>query len=134
MNKRLTSISASIAMLAALGLSGCTTTGGTPNAGDAVGTASNIGMNVFKAAVDNTCRSEIEKHNAWRIARVAMSAEQEEAVKTKVCSCVSEQAPQQVTIVDMTNAAIDKEYRAKLVTKVVAKSLQSCYANFTKKK
>lgn len=134
MNKRFTALATSVAMAATLALSGCTTTGANTNSGNAVGTATNIGMNVFKAAVDNQCRSEIEKHNAWRVARVAMTAAQEEAVKTKVCGCVSEQAPQQVTIVDMTNAAIDSEYRGKLVTKVVAKSLQTCYANFTKKK
>lgn len=61
-----------------------------------------------------------------------MNSEQEEVAKTKICGCVSEQAPQQVTVVDMTNAAIDPQYRAQLVTKVVAKSLQTCYASFTK--
>jgi len=35
-------------------------------------------------------------------------------------------------VVDMTNAALDPQYRAQLVTKVVAKSLQTCYASFTK--
>ncbi|SJM71858.1 hypothetical protein [Psychrobacter piechaudii] len=120
------------ALMASLALSGCTTTGTGTDAGNAVGTATNVGMNIFKTAVDAQCRSELEKQNAWRIARVAMNSEQEEAVKTKICGCVSEQAPQQVTVVDMTNAAIDPQYRAQLVTKVVAKSLQTCYASFTK--
>lgn len=127
--KKLLAVSA---LMASLALSGCTTTGTGTDAGNAVGTATNVGMNIFKTAVDAQCRSELEKQNAWRIARVAMNSEQEEAVKTKICGCVSEQAPQQVTVVDMTNAAIDPQYRAQLVTKVVAKSLQTCYASFTK--
>lgn len=120
------------ALMASFALTGCTTTGSGTGAGNAVGTATNMGMNIFKTAVDAQCRSELEKQNAWRIARVAMNSEQEEAVKTKICGCVSEQAPQQVTVVDITNAAIDPQYRAQLVTKVVAKSLQTCYASFTK--
>ena len=120
----------SSALLATFALAGCTTTGGVNNnTGNAIGTANEIGMNVFKAAVDNQCRIEIEKQSAWRIASVAMSETQEEAVKSKVCGCVSEQAPQQVTIVELGNAAIDSSYRTQLVTTVVAKTLQSCYGS-----
>lgn len=126
-------------MLATFALAGCTATG--PNAttgsntgsgnntGNVIGSANEIGMNVFKAAIDNQCRSQIEKQNTWRIASTAMTEAQEEAVKSKVCGCVSEQAPQQVTLMELGNAAIDTEYRTKLVTRVVAKSLQSCYGS-----
>lgn len=119
-------------MLATFALAGCATTDVNSNAGTAIGTANEIGMNVFKAAIDNQCRSQIEKQNAWRIASVAMTDAQEEEVKGRVCGCVSEQAPQQVTIVELGNAAIDAQYRTKLVTRVVAKSLQSCYASIVK--
>ena len=122
----------STAMLATLALAGCTTAGTNTGAGNAIGTANDIGMSVFKAAINNQCRSQIEKQTAWRVASVAMTETQQEAVKTNVCGCVSDQAPQQVTIVELGNAAIDADYRGKLVTRVVAKSLQTCYANFTK--
>ena len=119
-------------MLATFALSGCASTGANTNAGTAVGNATNIGMNVFKAAIDNQCRAEIEKQTTWRVASVVMNEEQKEAVKSKVCGCVSEQAPQHVTIVELGNAAINPEYRVQLATRVIAKSLQSCYASFTK--
>ena len=123
---------ASTVMLATFALAGCASTGANTNAGTAIGTANDIGMNVFKAAIDNQCRSQIEKQTAWRVASIAMTETQQEAVKSNVCGCVSEQAPQQVTIVELGNAAIDSNYRTQLVAKVVAKSLQSCYASFTK--
>ena len=122
----------STALMAIFALSGCETTGGNMNAGNAMGTANEIGMNIFKAAIDNQCRSQIEKQNAWRIASVAMTDAQEEEVKGRVCGCVSEQAPQQVTIVELGNAAIDANYRTQLVTRVVAKTLQSCYGSIVK--
>lgn len=124
---------ASALLLATFALTGCATTDGANNTtGNAIGTANEIGMNVFKSAIDNQCRSQIEKQNTWRIASVAMTETQQEAVKSNVCGCVSEQAPQQVTLVELGNAAIDAQYRTQLVAKVVAKSLQSCYASFTK--
>lgn len=116
-------------MLTAFALAGCTTTGGANNSGDAIGAANEIGMNVFKAAIDNQCRSQIESQKTWQIASAAMTEAQEEAVKSRVCGCVSEQAPQQVTIVELGNAAIDASYRTQLVARVVAKSLQSCYGS-----
>ena len=122
----------STALMAIFALSGCETTGGNMNAGNAMGTANEIGMNIFKAAIDNQCRSQIEKQNAWRIASVAMTDAQEEEVKGRVCGCVSEQAPQQVTIVELGNAAIDANYRTQLGTRVVAKTLQSCYGSIVK--
>lgn len=122
----------STVMLAAFALAGCAATGSNTNTGNAMGTANEIGMNVFKAAIDNQCRSQIEKQPAWRIASAAMTDSQEEAIQDKVCSCVSEQAPQQVTIVELGNAAIDPAYRTQLVAKVVAKSLQSCYGSIVK--
>ncbi|MBP2280390.1 hypothetical protein RCH20_000092 [Psychrobacter sp. PL15] len=119
-------------LLATFALAGCATPGSNTNSGSSVGTASGIGMNVFKAAVNNQCRIELEQQSAWRVARTAMTVEQESAIQNRICSCVSEQAPQQVTIVDMTNAAIDSEYRTQLVTKVAVRSLQSCYGSFIK--
>ncbi|MBB3106298.1 putative small secreted protein [Psychrobacter luti] len=119
-------------MLATFALAGCATTDVNSNAGTAIGTANEIGMNIFKTAIDNQCRSQIEKQNAWRIASVAMTDAQEEAVKGRVCGCVSEQAPQQVSIVELGNAAIDPQYRVQLVARVVAKSLQSCYSSIVK--
>ena len=123
---------ASSIVFATFALAGCATSDMNTNAGTAIGSANEIGMNIFKAAIDNQCRSQIEKQTAWRVASVAMTDTQQEAVKSNVCGCVSEQAPQQVTLVELGNAAIDSQYRTQLVTKVVAKSLQSCYTSFMK--
>lgn len=132
--KRVTSLISAAMIIATISLSGCSTTGMNDNAmgnvNNGINTANNIGMNIFKTAIDNKCRSELTQHNAWRIARLAMTQNQEQVLQTKICSCVSEQAPQHVSFNDVAQAAIDTEYRSKLATRVVLKSLQSCYANF----
>ena len=134
MQKHITKATYAATIVAALALTSCSTTGVNNNAAgninNGINTANNIGMNIFKTAIDNKCRSELSQHNAWRIARVAMSQNQEEALQTKICGCVSEQAPQHVSLNDVAKATIDTQYRSQLATKVVIKSLQSCYANF----
>ncbi|WP_227431128.1 hypothetical protein [Psychrobacter sp. I-STPA6b] len=137
MNHNSTSKITSIASIATalcitLALSGCASTGN-QNAGDAMNTASNIGMNVLKVAVDNKCRSEMNQQQVWQIAKVAMTTEQAENIQSRVCGCVSEQAPQHISFADMTNATIDSQYRTQLVARVVAKSLQSCYGSIMSK-
>ena len=59
---------ASSIIFATFVLAGCATSDMNTNAGTAIGSANEIGMNIFKAAIDNQCRSQIEKQNAWRIA------------------------------------------------------------------
>lgn len=122
----------STTLLATLALTGCATNGTNTGTGTAMGTASDIGMSLLKGVIDNQCRIEIEKQPAWRVASVVMSSDQKEAVQSKVCGCVSEQAPQNVTLVELGNAAINPEYRVQLATRVIAKSLQSCYASIIK--
>lgn len=134
MQKHISKITSTVTILATLILTSCSTTGvnntAAGNINNGINTANNIGMNILKTAIDNKCRSELSQHNAWRIAQLAMTQNQEEALQTKICGCVSEQAPQHVTFNDMAQATIDPQYRSKLATKVVLKSLQSCYANF----
>ena len=134
MQKYIPKITCAITIMAALTLTSCSTTNmnnnSAGNVNNGINTANNIGMNIFKSAINNKCRSELTQHNAWRIARIAMSQNQEEVLQTKICGCVSEQALQHVTFNDVAKATMDTQYRSKLATKIVLKSLQSCYASF----
>ena len=136
MQKHISKITSTVTILATLILTICSTTGvnntAAGNINNGINTDNNIGMNILKTPIENKCRSELSQHKAWRIARVAMSENQEAVVQDKICGCVSEQAPQQLSISDMTKATIDSEYRKKLATRVVVKSLQSCYGSFMK--
>ena len=114
-----------------MSLAACTTTTGTSTSTTA-GTAATIGSNIFKAAVDNQCRTELNSNNAWRALALTMTAEQQTAMETKICGCVSEKAPQNVTAVDLATAAVDQNARAQIVANTVAKTLTACYSEFVK--
>lgn len=127
---------ATVMLATALSLTACSST--SPNLGgvtatEAIGTANNIGMAVFKTSVNQYCLSEVKNNSYYKAASIVMTQQQQTQVASSVCGCVTEQAPQQITVVDAANAALDANYRTQLVTHVVAKSLQTCVANFVKR-
>ena len=113
-----------------MSLAACTTTTGTSTSGNTstAGTAVNIGANIFKVAVDNQCRTELNSNNAWRAIALTMTAEQQTAMENKICGCVSEKAPQNVTAVDLATAAIDPAARNAIVSNAVTKTINACVA------
>lgn len=121
-----------------LALAGCSSTGtidptvATNTAVNTIGTATNVGMAVFQTAVDQKCRSEITNHQYYKIASVAMTEQQRINLQDSVCGCVSQNATQNVNIVDLATAASSSTARTQLVTKAVANTLQTCVGQFVK--
>lgn len=121
-----------------MALTGCVTTGSSDattaqtGAVGVVGTATQIGRNVLQTVVDNQCRSQLRSNNAFRLVALAMSAEQQDALEGNICGCVSEHAPQSVTVVDLAQAATDATARTQIAANAVQKTLTACYAKFVK--
>lgn len=115
-------------MLASLALlNGCAAS---PNATDSVGTATAIGENIFRVAIDNQCRAELRANTAFRTVALTMTAQQQDVLETNICGCVSEQAVQNVTVVDMAQAATNPTARGQIIANTVAKTLGTCYSRF----
>lgn len=119
-------------------MTGCSSTGtidptvATNTAVNTIGTATNVGMAVFQTAVDQKCRSEITNNQYYKIASVAMTDQQRTNIQDSVCGCVSQNATQNVNIVDLATAASSSSARTQLVTKAVANTLQTCVGQFVK--
>lgn len=128
-----------IAMLAITLLTACASTSpsssnlGGVNDTHVVHTSKHLGMSVLKTAVNQYCLSEIKNNTYYQTASLVLSKQQQNQVASSVCHCVTEQAPQHITVADATHAALDANYRSKLVTRVVLKSLQTCAINFVKR-
>lgn len=123
-----------LAVVAALfALSGCASTASTGiDPVTAIGTASNVGMAVFQTAVDQTCRAQLTNNQYYKLASVAMTEQQKAALQDNVCGCVSENAVNNVTIVDIATAATNATTRNQLVTQAVANTLQTCVSQVIK--
>ena len=130
--KHLRSAAAVIGSAIALGGCASTTGNGVMDANSTIGTANNVGMAIFKAAVNQQCQTQLQNNQYWRLGSVLMTSDKQAQMASNVCGCVSEKAPQSVTIVDLTTAAVDPTARNVIVARAVSNTLQQCVGEFVK--
>ena len=130
--KHLRSTAAVVGSAIALGGCAATTGNGVMDANSTIGTANNVGMAIFKAAVNQQCQTQLQNNQYWRLGSVLMTSDKQAQVASNVCGCVSEKAPQSVTIVDLTTAAVDPTARNVIVARAVSNTLQQCVGEFVK--
>lgn len=94
--------------------------------------ATQIGTALFQTAVKQKCQSEIKNNQYYKVASVIMTNEQQNKITDSVCGCVSEKAPQSMTMTELATAAIDSSARTRIVTKAVSNTLQACVSEFVK--
>lgn len=126
-----------VAVLAPLALfiSACTTTGTTTVPTETTTTpsmTSGLATAAVKIGVQAKCAVEIDKNTAWQTAATVFSAEQQQTLKTNVCSCVADKVTTSVTAAELVVAAMDKTSQANLITKVVTNSLNTCVVETAK--
>ena len=76
--------------------------------------------------VNNQCVSNLQARQEWRLTSLAMTAEKQAEWEGKICGCVSEEAPNQVTAADLASAMTEAG-RTKLMTEITAKTVTACY-------
>lgn len=107
-----------IALPFALLLAACTADG---NMNSGLG----VGNSLITAAVDNQCRTELNKRNEWRMIALAMTAEKQQEWEDKICGCASEEAMQQLSANDMMQM-VNTSTRNQAVANVTARTVSAC--------
>ncbi|ATD65969.1 hypothetical protein ACFPVS_03570 [Neisseria weixii] len=111
------------AAVSALLLGACAS--GTGTSINGLGSGTGIGSSVVKMAVENQCRTELNKRNEWRMVALAMSAEKQEEWESKICGCASEEAPNQLTANEMMQV-LNPSTRTQALATVTAKTVTAC--------
>ncbi len=110
-----------LAMAAAvLALSAC----GTDGSGS-LSSGLGMGNSLVKAAVDNQCRTELNNRNEWRLAMLTQTAAQQQAWEDKICGCVSEEAPNQMSATELMQV-VSPSTRTQALANVTAKTVTAC--------
>lgn len=109
-----------------LALSACSSSGTTGGLSGVGSTAGAMGKNLFSYYVQNQCVSELQSRNEWRLAALAMTQEKQIEWENKICGCVSQEAPNQMTAADMSNL-LTADGRTKVIAEVGAKTVTACY-------
>ena len=84
-----------------------------------------IGNSMLKTVIDGQCRTELNSRNEWRMIALSMSAERQRQWEDRICSCVSEDALNQVSVADLTSM-LDTNSRNQAVAKITARTVTSC--------
>lgn len=84
--------------------------------------------------IDNQCRTELNNRNEWRIVALAMTAEKQREWEDKICGCVTEEAPNQLSAAELLQLGTQSG-RTQVIAKVTAKTVTACTERmFTKKR
>ena len=118
------------AALAAALLGGCAGDGNMGLLGGGFGSGggqdvAGIGNSVLKTVIDGQCRTELNNRNEWRMIALSMSAERQRQWEDRICSCVSEDALNQVSVADLTSM-LDTNSRNQAVAKITGRTVTSC--------
>ena len=97
------------------------------------GAATAIGKSLIQNYAHNQCSVELNKRQEWRLMALAVSAEKQQQWEDQICGCVSEEAPNSVTVTDLVQAATNQSARNTIVAGAVTKTVTSCLNRFVKK-
>ena len=97
------------------------------------GCAANSGINQNTLArepisplVKQQCHSQLNARQEWQLASALMGAEIKQQWENKICGCVSEEAPSQMSGEEMIQV-INPATRSQAVTNVAVKTVSACF-------
>ena len=106
--------------------------GGTSSSNSTGGAATAIGKSQIQNYAHNQCSVELNKRQEWRLVALAVTAEKQQQWEDQICGCVSEEAPNSVTVTDLVQAATNQSARTGIVANAVTKTVTSCLNRFVK--
>ena len=85
----------------------------------------NVAREIVSPLVDQQCRTQLNKRQEWQIASALMGNEVKSQWENKICGCVSEEAPANMTNQEMLQV-INPATRNQAVANVAVKTLSAC--------
>ena len=95
-------------------------------------TGSSLGKSLIQSYARNQCSVELNQRQEWRLMALAVSASKQEQWEEQICGCVSEEAPNNVSAVELIQAATDPAARTSIVANAVTKTVTACFNRLVK--
>ena len=113
-------------LLTACADSGTAGVGGLLGGGAGTSSAAGIGKSAVQMYVQNRCVNELQARTEWRTIALAMSQAKQTEWENKICGCISEEAPSQMSGEEMIQV-INPATRSQAVTNVAVKTVSACF-------
>jgi lipoprotein len=85
----------------------------------------NLAREIVSPLVDQQCRTQLNKRQEWQIASALMGNEVKNQWENKICGCVSEEAPANMTNQEILQV-INPATRDQAVANVAVKTVSAC--------
>ena len=85
----------------------------------------NLAREIVSPLVDQQCRTQLNKRQEWQIASALMGSEVKSQWENKICGCVSEEAPANMTNQEILQV-INPATRDQAVANVAVKTVSAC--------
>lgn len=85
----------------------------------------NLAREIVSPLVDQQCRTQLNKRQEWQITSALMGNEVKNQWENKICGCVSEEAPANMTNQEMLQV-INPATRDQAVANVAVKTVSAC--------
>lgn len=121
-----------LTLAAVLTLNACGLLGSGSPSTSALGTAGQWAMAGGQMYVQNRCTTELQGRNEWRLIALTMTQAQQTEWENKICSCVSQEAPNQISAAQLPQL-LSESGRTQVMADVTAKTVTSCYQKLFKK-
>ena len=85
----------------------------------------NVAREIVSPLVDQQCRTQLNKRQEWQIASALMGNEVKNQWENKICGCVSEEAPANMTNQEILQV-INPATRDQAVANIAVKTVSAC--------
>ncbi|RKG31075.1 hypothetical protein [Acinetobacter tianfuensis] len=83
-------------------------------------------VKILKPVIERQCAIELNDSRAWKASSYLMTEANKQAFEKEVCSCVGENALNDVGVMEIAQAMLTEEAKNELVRKAVLNSIKSC--------
>ena len=85
-----------------------------------------IARELISSQIDQQCHSKLNAREEWQFASLLMDAEIKKQWENKICGCVSEEAPAQMTSEEMWQV-LNPASRDQVIGKIAVKTVKACF-------
>ncbi len=85
-----------------------------------------VAVKMLKPVIEHQCLTELKASNVWKASTFLMTDHNKKQFEVEVCQCVGENALNDVTVGEMTQALVNENAKNQLIRKATVNSIKSC--------
>ncbi|RKG50979.1 hypothetical protein D7V64_11925 [Acinetobacter cumulans] len=85
-----------------------------------------MAVKMLKPVIERQCITELKDSNVWKASTFLMTDHNKKQFEAEVCQCVGDNALNDVTVNEITQALLSEEAKNQLIRKATLNSIKNC--------